>query len=192
VAGLCLFAATLLSTILSAAEPAATEEIGLRIGQRAPAFTLNDQNGKDVSLDALLKKGPVALVFFRSADWCLYCELQLIQLQRNLKDIDASGGQVVGISYEPPATSKCFADRRTISIPLLADPGSKTIDAYGVRDKKVPRAKDGAASHVTFILDQEGIVRTKLLRVIYNDQSDVDALVKALKDAQRVAGGTKQ
>jgi peroxiredoxin len=35
----------------------------------APAFTLKDQHGRDVSLDSLLKKGPVALVFHRSADW---------------------------------------------------------------------------------------------------------------------------
>ncbi len=53
----------------SAAEPAAPEHTGLAVGQKAPSFTLKDQTGRDVSLDALLKKGPVALVFFRSADW---------------------------------------------------------------------------------------------------------------------------
>ena len=51
------------------AEPASPEKTGLAIGQRAPDFTLKDQNDRDVSLSALLKKGPVALVFFRSADW---------------------------------------------------------------------------------------------------------------------------
>jgi peroxiredoxin len=39
------------------------------VGQKAPGFTLKDQTGRDVSLAALLKKGPVALVFFRSAKW---------------------------------------------------------------------------------------------------------------------------
>jgi cytochrome oxidase Cu insertion factor (SCO1/SenC/PrrC family) len=52
-----------------AAEPAAPENTGLAVGARAPAFALKDQNERDVALDALLKKGPVALVFFRSADW---------------------------------------------------------------------------------------------------------------------------
>jgi len=52
-----------------AAEPAAPEKVGLAIGQKAPAFTLKDQNDRDVALKSLLKKGPVALVFFRSADW---------------------------------------------------------------------------------------------------------------------------
>ena len=60
-----------------------------------------EQNGKEVSLESLLKKGPVAVVFHRSVDWCLYCKLQMVQLQRIRKEIEAAGGQVVGISYDP-------------------------------------------------------------------------------------------
>ena len=44
-------------------------EQGLAVGKPAPAFTLKNQDGQEVSLDSLLKKGKVALVFFRSADW---------------------------------------------------------------------------------------------------------------------------
>ena len=64
-----LTAVWLLASGASAAEPAAPEKTGLAVGQKAPAFTLKDQNDRDISLDALLKKGPVALVFHRSADW---------------------------------------------------------------------------------------------------------------------------
>jgi cytochrome oxidase Cu insertion factor (SCO1/SenC/PrrC family) len=42
---------------------------GLKVGTRAPAFTLKDQHGKERSLAELLKEGKVALVFFRSAGW---------------------------------------------------------------------------------------------------------------------------
>ena len=59
----------LLPLTAGAAGPAAPEMTGLAVGQKAPAFTLKDQNGRDVSLATLLKKGPVALVFYRSADW---------------------------------------------------------------------------------------------------------------------------
>lgn len=52
-----------------AAPPAAPEKTGLAVGQKAPPFTLKDQNDREVSLESLLKKGPVALVFYRSADW---------------------------------------------------------------------------------------------------------------------------
>jgi cytochrome oxidase Cu insertion factor (SCO1/SenC/PrrC family) len=51
------------------AKPAPEEETGLRVGTPAPKFTLKDQQGKDRWLDEYLKKGTVALVFYRSADW---------------------------------------------------------------------------------------------------------------------------
>jgi cytochrome oxidase Cu insertion factor (SCO1/SenC/PrrC family) len=50
-------------------KPAPEEQTGLKVGEKAPRFTLKDQEGKERSLDDLLKKGKVALVFFRSADW---------------------------------------------------------------------------------------------------------------------------
>jgi cytochrome oxidase Cu insertion factor (SCO1/SenC/PrrC family) len=48
---------------------APNDKAGLRVGEKAPKFTLKDQQGKERSLDELLKKGKVALVFYRSADW---------------------------------------------------------------------------------------------------------------------------
>jgi cytochrome oxidase Cu insertion factor (SCO1/SenC/PrrC family) len=52
-----------------AAAPAAEDKTGVKVGQKAPVFTLKDQSGKEQSLSALLHGGPVALVFFRSAAW---------------------------------------------------------------------------------------------------------------------------
>jgi cytochrome oxidase Cu insertion factor (SCO1/SenC/PrrC family) len=65
----CFAACLLMATTVHAAEPAAPEKTGLAVGVKAPAFTLKDQNDRNVSLETLLKKGPVALVFYRSADW---------------------------------------------------------------------------------------------------------------------------
>ena len=53
----------------SQAKSAAEEQTGLKVGAQAPKFVLKDQSGKERSRDDLLKKGKVALVFFRSADW---------------------------------------------------------------------------------------------------------------------------
>ena len=50
-------------------KPAPEEQTGLKVGAKAPKFTLKDQEGKERSLDEFLKKGKVALVFYRSADW---------------------------------------------------------------------------------------------------------------------------
>ena len=64
-----LLAGAFIALHLNAAQEASPEKSGLPVGQKAPAFALKDQIDRDVSLDSLLKKGPVALVFHRSADW---------------------------------------------------------------------------------------------------------------------------
>jgi cytochrome oxidase Cu insertion factor (SCO1/SenC/PrrC family) len=50
-------------------KPAPEEQTGLKVGVKAPKFTLKDQEGKERSLDEFLGKGKVALAFYRSADW---------------------------------------------------------------------------------------------------------------------------
>ncbi|HAV62381.1 MAG TPA: hypothetical protein DCY13_08465 [Verrucomicrobiales bacterium] len=55
-------------SLFPVAAPAA-ELSGLDVGAKAPAFALKNQDGAEVKLADLLKQGPVALVFFRSADW---------------------------------------------------------------------------------------------------------------------------
>lgn len=51
-----------------AADPPA-DKTGLKVGEKAPAFALKDQAGKERTLDEFVKKGKVALVFYRSAAW---------------------------------------------------------------------------------------------------------------------------
>jgi hypothetical protein len=51
------------------ADEPAPDKTGLGIGQKAPEFTLKDQEGEERSLSGLLKQGNVALVFYRSASW---------------------------------------------------------------------------------------------------------------------------
>jgi cytochrome oxidase Cu insertion factor (SCO1/SenC/PrrC family) len=67
-AGLMLWAAPA-AWAQATAKPAPEEQTGLKVGAEAPRFILKDQEGNERALDALLKNGKVALVFFRSADW---------------------------------------------------------------------------------------------------------------------------
>jgi peroxiredoxin len=181
--------AVLLASSADAAEETAADNAGLSIGQAAPAFTLVEQHGQEVSLASLLKEGPVALVFHRSVAWCLYCKLQMVQLQRHLKEIEAAGGQVVGISYDPVEKLQRFVNRSKITFPLLSDVGSKTIDAYDIRSTEAAPAEwRGFARHATFILDQQGIIRSKLFQLSYQERPAVEALIKALQDARTIPG----
>ncbi len=67
----------------------------------------------------------------------------MVQLQTNLKEIEATGGQVVAISYDSTAILSRFAIKRSITYALLSDPGSKTIDAYGIRNGEAPERVKG-------------------------------------------------
>jgi cytochrome oxidase Cu insertion factor (SCO1/SenC/PrrC family) len=67
-----LFAVLIASLVAAQQEkgkPAPEAMSGPKVGEKAPSFTLKDQDGKERSLDEFLKKGKVALVFYRSADW---------------------------------------------------------------------------------------------------------------------------
>jgi peroxiredoxin len=180
---LCLLAAARLSSGLAADQETPPAEFGLRVGARAPSFNLKDQHGKEVSLESLLKKGPVAVVFYRSAGWCMFCKFELIHLQHNLKQFEAAGGQVVGISYDSIPVLKRFADSQSITLPLLSDDGSKTIDAFNVRDHSSSGAP-GCAAHAAFVLDRKGVVRAKFLDAIYQEQPGVGILLKAVREAR--------
>lgn len=165
------------------------ENRGLPIGRSAPGFTLADQTGTKVSLESLLAKGPVAVVFHRSVDWCLYCKLQMIQLQRIKKEIEDAGGQLVAISYDSPDKLKTYAKRQKITFPMLSDVGSKTIDAYDMRYKDAPPETTGFSRHGTFIIDQQGIIRNKIVRLSYKERPAIDALISSLKEARKPTKG---
>jgi peroxiredoxin len=184
ITGASLFALILLGGRVSATELEAEESTGLAVGQSAPGFTLRDQRGEEVALASVLKKGPVAVVFHRSAAWCVYCKLQMVQLQRIEKEIQAAGGQVVGISYDSVEKLKAYAERSKVSFPLLSDEDSTTIDAYHVRSKDAPPDKDGFARHTTFVIDREGVIRAKLFQLSFQERPAVNNLINAIKAAR--------
>ena len=66
---LCTALALALGAAPGRADDAPPEHTGIKVGEKAPEFTLTDQAGKQRSLGEFLKNGPVALVFFRSASW---------------------------------------------------------------------------------------------------------------------------
>ena len=161
--------------------PALTHEVV--VGARAPLFTLKDQNDREVSLAQMIQKGPVAVVFIRSVDWCSYCQLQTAQLSDHLADIRATGGQVVMVCYDPPEKVKRFAARRKLAVPILADTDSRTIDAYAMRAANGVGDQVGAAQHGTFVIDKAGIVRSKPYLTSFDGDSAVEMLITALKEA---------
>lgn len=108
----------------------------------------------------------------------------MVQLQTNLKEIEATGGQVIAISYDSVAILKRFTTKSAITYPLLSDTGSKTIDAYGIRNNEAPDRWSGIPHPGTFIVDTKGVIRAKLFLEGYKERHALDALVQALKNAR--------
>jgi peroxiredoxin len=108
----------------------------------------------------------------------------LVQLQEHLKEIEATGGQIVAISYDSAVILKRFAAKNSITYPLLSDAGSKTIDAFGIRNKEAPERWNGIPYPGTFIVGTNGFIRSKLFLDGYGERHAVEALVEALKKAK--------
>ena len=105
----------------------------------------------------------------------------MVQLQRDLKSIEAEGIQLVGISYDDTKVLKTFSERMEIAFPLLSDPRSRTIDAYHVRNEAARGNAEGVPNPGTFILDQQGVIRAKLVLDGYRDRHTTEALIEAAK-----------
>ena len=103
----------------------------------------------------------------------------MVQLQADLKKIEAAGIQVVGISYDSPAVLKRFSDQAKISFPLLSDPESQTIEAYHIRNAAARGKAEGVPEPGTFILDQQGVIRAKLFLEGFRSRHTTDDLIKA-------------
>src|SRR5881396_3544005 len=72
---------------------------GLFINSKAPDFKSKDQNGNEIVLKDLRKKGPVVLVFYRGY-WCPYCNKELQKLEDSLQQITEKGAQLIAVTPE--------------------------------------------------------------------------------------------
>lgn len=79
------------------------------------------------------------------------------------------------------AVLKRFSAQHKITFPLLSDTGSKTIDAYGIRNKEAPKRVQGIPYPGTFILDQKGIIRAKQFYRGFRKRHDSAQLIQAVK-----------
>lgn len=104
---------------------------GLFISSKAPDFKATDQNGKEVRLKDLLKKGKVVLVFYRG-QWCPYCNKELSRLQDSLQFIIDKGATLVAVSPEKQENITLTVEKTKATYPVLHDEGLKIMKAYDV------------------------------------------------------------
>ena len=147
----------------------------IAVGQKAPDFTLKDQNQNDVSLAAL--KGHTVVLAFYPLDFSPVCSKEHACSTDDLKDFEGLNAKVLGLSVDSVWAHKAFAEKIKVSYPLLADfhPKGGVAKKFGLylEDK-------GITNRATVIIDKEGVVRYVQVYDI-PQQRDNSQLVAELK-----------
>jgi peroxiredoxin len=104
-----------------------------------------------------------------------------------LDKIKEAGIQLIAVSYDPVETLKEYSDKNDIKFPLVSDEGSKTIDAYGIRNTAMDgRGRfEGIPYPGTYLLDKDGVIRAKLFLERYQERHTTQALLDAAKEMDK-------
>jgi peroxiredoxin Q/BCP len=111
----------------------------LQPGDRAPAFSLPDADGRTVSLSDYA--GRRVVVYFYPAAMTPGCTTQACDFRDSLSALAAAGIDVVGISPDQPAKLARFRDAEGLTFPLLSDPDKLVLTAYGAYGEKMMYGK---------------------------------------------------
>jgi thioredoxin-dependent peroxiredoxin len=148
-------------------------------GDRAPAFTLPDQNGNEVKLSDL--KGQTVVLYFYPKANTSGCTTQACGVRDRKADYAAAGAKVIGISPDEVKDIDKFAGKYDLDFTLLADSDHAVAEKYGTWvEKSMYGRKYMGVARATFIIDPKG----KIARVFPKVQPKKhdDLVLKALDE----------
>src|SRR5579864_1987845 len=97
-----------------------------------------------------------------------------------MSQFEKQGVKLAAISYDSQEILKFFADRHKIEYPMLADPDSKTIQAYGVLNQEATGMQKGFARPGYFFIDSSGIIREKFFEAKYRERLTGNSIIAKL------------
>lgn len=129
----------------------------IEAGDPAPAFTLLDQDGREVSLADF--SGQRVIVYFYPAAMTPGCTTQACDFSESLARFSREGYAILGISKDPVAKLKRFAERDGIAFPLLSDEDLRVHRAFGAYGTKNSYGREiEGVLRSTFVIDERGII----------------------------------
>ena len=140
-----------------------SEQVKLEAGQKAPAFTLVDQDDKKVSLKDFSSKWVV--LYFYPKDDTPGCTTEACDFTAGLKGFDKLNATILGVSPDSTASHRKFIDKHNLKLTLLSDPDKKVLAKYGAwGTKKMYGKETQGVIRSTFIIDPKG----KIAHAWYN------------------------
>ena len=152
---------------------------GPTIGANIPSFEAIDLDGKHQTFESL--RGPKGLVlsFSRSADWCPFCKTQLVDLNQQAEAFRKNGLAVASLTYDSVAVLRNFAQRQGIKYPMLSDPESKVIRAFGILNDNIEPGNFayGIPFPGTYVINERGIVTAKYFEEDFRERYSAASIV---------------
>lgn len=129
-----------------------------KIGNLAPAFTLQDQHGKEHSLKSY--RGRIVVVYFYPKALTPGCTVQACGLRDSAKELAKRNITVFGISPDLPRLLSKFTEKEKLNFTLLSDPDHAVAEKYGVWGPKKFMGREYDGIHrMSFIIDENGKLR---------------------------------
>ena len=152
-----------------------------KVGNMAPAFTLQDQDGKKVSLKDFKGKKNVVLYFYPRA-MTPGCTVQACGIRDSKAKLSRAGTVVLGVSPDPVAKLGKFIDKEDLNFTLLSDEDHAITEKYGCWGlKKFMGRESMGVLRTTFIIGKDGRLKHIMDKVkTKTHHDDVLALIKEL------------
>ena len=136
----------------------------LKVGDTAPDFKLNDQDGNAVRLSSY--KGQKVVLYFYPKDMTPGCTAQACNLRDNYTLLQKQGYAVLGVSSDDEKSHRKFADKEKLPFPLLADTEKVVHDKYGTwGEKSMYGRKFMGTLRTTFVIDEKGKIEEIISKV---------------------------
>ncbi|MFF8955800.1 thioredoxin-dependent thiol peroxidase [Streptomyces sp. NPDC014894] len=148
----------------------------LQPGDTAPAFTLPDADGKEVSLASY--RGRKVIVYFYPAALTPGCTKQACDFTDNLQLLADASYDVIGVSPDKPEKLAKFREQESLEVTLVGDPSKETLTAYGAfGEKKLYGKTVTGVIRSTVVVNEDGTVE----RALYNVKA-TGHVAKIIKD----------
>jgi peroxiredoxin Q/BCP len=138
--------------------------MALHVGDQAPDFTVNDQDGRPVKLSDL--KGKKVILYFYPKDMTPGCTAEACNLRDNYKLMQKQGFEVLGVSTDNEKLHKKFIEKEKLPFRLLSDINKTVHEAYGTWILKSMYGREYmGTARTTFVINENGVIEEIINKV---------------------------